>query len=450
MNQQLLSGWGRTPRSMAEVIRPDTAELLATGLETAGPRGVIARGLGRSYGDPAQNGGGLVLDTTGVSGLVDLDVSTGIVTTLAGTSLHDLMRWLVPLGWFVPVTPGTRYVTVGGAVANDIHGKNHHGAGSWCDHVRALTLVTPAQGVVTVTPESDPELFWATAGGVGLTGIIIDVTFQLTAIETSRTVVDTNRTANLDEVMTLMTEGDDDFEYSVAWIDLLAKGASLGRSVLDRGRFATLEELPDKARRDPFAYHADALVPLPIVAPPHLLNPLTIKVFNELWYRKAPSERRGHLMTIPAYFHPLDMIQDWNRGYGPAGFLQWQPVVPFGAEDTLRLIVERLADAGCASLVNVLKRFGEGNSGMLSFPSAGWTLSVDIAADAPGVSRLLDGLDELVLAAGGRLYLAKDSRMRPESLAAGYAQLDAWKAIRRRVDPDQVLQSDLGRRLDLI
>ena len=449
MTTELLAGWGRTPRSVADVRHPDTVEAVVEEIAGAGARGVIARGLGRSYGDPAQNAGGRVLDMTQMSGITALDVSSGVVSVLAGTSLHDLMRWLVPLGWFVPVTPGTRYVTVGGAIANDIHGKNHHGSGSWGDHVASITLVTPAAGTITVTPTSDDQLFWATIGGVGLTGVIIEATFQMSRIETSNIIVDTDRTANLDDVMDLMSAGDDAYEYSVAWIDLRSTGASLGRSVLDRGRFAVRDELPDKARRDPLAYHADALVPMPIVAPPHVLNPHTIKVLNELWYRKSPRRRRDHLTTIPSYFHPLDMIQNWNRGYGPAGFLQWQPVVPFGAEDTLRHIVEALATSRCASLVNVLKRFGAGNSGMLSFPRAGWTLSVDIAADAPGVGALLDRLDDLVLTAGGRLYLAKDSRMRAETLRAGYPRLDQFLSVRTRVDPDRVLQSDLGRRLDL-
>jgi decaprenylphospho-beta-D-ribofuranose 2-oxidase len=385
-----------------------------------------------------------------VSGLLTLDLETGVVSALAGTSLHDLMRWLIPLGWFVPVTPGTRYVTVGGAIANDIHGKNHHGAGSWCNHVTKLTLATPANGIIGVTPEDDPDLFWATAGGVGLTGIILDATIQLKRIETSRTIVDTDRTANLDEVMALMAEGDDQYEFSVAWIDLRTQGAALGRSLLERGRFARIDELPARARRDPLAYRAKAIVPMPFTAPPRLLNTFTVKAFNELWYRKDPIRRRNHLVSIPTYFHPLDMVHNWNRGYGPAGLLQWQVVVPFGAEDAMRQVVADMAASECATVVNVLKRFGAGNSGHLSFPSPGWTLSVDIGAHTDRATRVLDRLDDVVIEAGGRLYLAKDSRMRPETMAAGYPRLEEWKTIRRKVDPDGVLQSDLGRRLDLV
>jgi decaprenylphospho-beta-D-ribofuranose 2-oxidase len=360
------------------------------------------------------------------------------------------MRWLVPLGWFVPVTPGTRYVTVGGAVANDVHGKNHHRGGSWCDHVRSLTIVTPAQGKLTLTPEGDPELFWATAGGLGLTGVIVDVTFDLHPIETSLLLVDTDRAANLDEVMALMDEGDARYEYSVAWIDPMAKGRSLGRSILDRGRFANLAELPAKKRRDPLAYRAGVLVNAPLVAPPRLLNPLTTRAFNEVWFRKAPRRRHGHLQSIPAFFHPLDMVGGWNRLYGPPGFLQWQFVVPFGAEETLRRIVEQLSDAGCTSFLAVLKRFGDANPGPLSFPQPGWTLALDTPADDPRVGPLFDRLDEQVVRAGGRVYLAKDSRVRPELLPAMYPRLDEWRSVRRRVDPDGVLQSDLARRLRLL
>ncbi len=450
MTHEALTGWGRTAPTVADVEHPRTVDDLAAGLEHPPSRGVAVRGLGRSYGDPAQNAGGRVLDASGVRGLTELDLTRGLVTAAAGTSIHDLMNWLVPLGWFVPVTPGTRYVTVGGAIANDIHGKNHHSAGSWGNHVRSMTLATPADGKVTVTPESDPSLFWATVGGVGLTGVILDATIELHAIETSRLVVDTDRTRDLDEVMALMTEGDDRYEYSVAWIDLMARGAAVGRSILDRGTFARIDDLPAKARRDPLAYRAEAILPMPVTAPPKLLNPLTVRAFNELWYRKAPRQRRGHVATIPSFFHPLDAIHDWNRGYGPAGFLQWQCVVPLDAGETMRHIVEAFSASASTSLVNVLKRFGPGNEGMLSFPQPGWTLSVDLSADVAGLGRLLDRLDELVLEAGGRHYLAKDSRMRRSTFEAGYPRLDEWRAVRRRVDPDGVLQHDLGRRLGLI
>ncbi len=451
MSTVQITGWGRTPRSKAHLRCPRSPADINRELERAdGGRGIIARGLGRSYGDPAQNAGGTVLDMTALRGITAFDRTNGTVTALAGTSLEDLMRWLIPEGWFVPVTPGTRHVTVGGAIANDIHGKNHHFAGSWCEHVHSITLATPAMGTITVGPHAHPDLYWATVGGIGLTGIIIDATFDLQRIETSQIVADTDKTRNVDDVMALMTDGDDSYEFSVAWIDLSSTGRSLGRSVLERGRFATIDELGTEAVDDPLAYRADALATMPITAPGRLLNPLTVRALNEAWYAKSPKKRRGRLLTIPWYFHPLDMLRHWNRGYGPAGLLQWQIVVPFGAEDVLQRVIAELAATGCASMVNVLKRFGSASGGMLSFPMQGWTLSVDLAAEVTRAASVLDRLDDWVLAAGGRHYLAKDSRMRPETFAAGYPRLAEFDAVRATVDPEHRLRSDLARRLELV
>jgi decaprenylphospho-beta-D-ribofuranose 2-oxidase len=413
---------------------------------------MIARGLGRSYGDAAQNAGGIVIDTN-LLDRFDLDPSTGRVTASAGTSLDSLLRVLVPRGFFVPVTPGTRHVTVGGAIAADIHGKNHHRSGSWCCHVESMRLVLPSGDTVEVTPEpdGDPELFWATAGGMGLTGVVADATFRCPPIETSRVLVDTERTADLDGLMATLEATDDRYDYSVAWIDLIARGRSMGRSVLTRGRFATADELSGDvgALADPLGFDPDLTVPAPPLFPSGMLNRLTVKLFNEGWYRKAPARRTGELQTISQFFHPLDMIEGWNRLYGPRGFLQWQFVVPFGAEDTMRSVVEQLSSTGCTSFLAVLKRFGPADPGPLSFPAPGWTLALDIPVGLAGLAGLLDRLDDEITEVGGRLYLAKDSRLRPELLPAMYPRLDEFVAVRRRVDPDGVLRSDLSRRLGL-
>ncbi len=446
---ELLRGWGRTTPARSTVIAPEADDAVRDVVLSAGADGVVARGLGRSYGDPAQNAGGVVLDGTARSGLVDLDLRTGVARILAGTSLDDLMSWLVPLGWFVPVTPGTRIVTVGGAIASDIHGKNHHKKGSWCNHVLSLRLVDGTGEVRDINPSDDPDLFWATAGGMGLTGIILDATVQLTPIGSSQLLVDSDRAADLDEVMALMVDGDDDYDYSVAWIDVMAKGKHLGRSVLDRGRFATREEVLASGNSRPNDYSAHMLPSLPDVFPSGLVNRLTVKAFNELWFRKAPVRRRDALMGIEKFFHPLDMVADWNRVYGQRGFIQWQYVVPDEASDFVRRSLERISGAGLPSFLSVLKRMGPGNQGHLSFPISGWTLTIDIPV-AAGLEELFDELDREVADVGGRLYLAKDSRLDPRLLPEMYPRLREWQEIQREADPERRFRSDLGRRLGLI
>lgn len=445
---RLLSGWGGTPRSSARVTKPHSAVELERLFPEPRPRGIIARGLGRSYGDAAQRAGGTVIDMTAVDDFT-LDPESGNVTAAAGASLDELMRSIVPRGWFVPVTPGTRYVTVGGAIAADVHGKNHHVAGSWSNHVLNMELILSSGETVFVDRDNDADLFWATVGGMGLTGVISRATFRCESIETSRILVATDRASDLDTVMDLMSKGDDSYDYSVAWIDLMARGRNLGRSVLTRGAFARLSDLPQTDQNDPLAYGPPTLASVPPGIPSGLLNKLTIRAFNELWFRKAPAKRIDELQSIADFFHPLDMIDRWNRLYGPRGFIQWQFVIPFGAEETLRSIVTQLSTSHCTSFLAVLKRLGPPNPGMLSFPISGWTLALDIPVGVPDLGQLLDQLDIMVAEAGGRIYLAKDSSLRAELLPAMYPRLGEWQAVRDRVDPQRRLSSDLSMRLGL-
>jgi len=447
--QRQLTGWGRAMRTTADVARPRSVAEVSALLADPPARGVISRGLGRAYGDAAQDAGGLVLDLTGLAPDLHVDVAAATVTASAGVSLDALMRALVPLGLWVPVSPGTRNVTLGGALAADVHGKNHHVDGSFGNAVRALRLVLPGGEVRTLTPDGTPEPFWATLGGMGLTGAIVSATFTAHRIQTSRMLVDTTRTADLDQTLTAMAADDARYHYTVAWIDLMARGAAMGRSVLTSGEFARLDQLPARAARDPLAYHPTVRAAAPPWAPPRLLNRASIGAFNELWFRKAPRHRTGQLQTIPAYFHPLDMVAGWNRLYGPAGFMQYQFVVPFGAEDTLSAIVASLSDHRIVSFLTVLKRFGPANPGYLSFPTPGWTLALDLPLDQPGLTELIPRFDEAVLAVGGRHYLAKDSTMSPATARAGYPRLGEWQDIRERLDPDHVMRSDLARRLQL-
>ncbi|MEU3658427.1 FAD-binding oxidoreductase [Streptomyces sp. NPDC032940] len=442
-----VTGWGRTAPTVARLVRPRTYEEAAAAVRECGARGGIPRGLGRAYGDAAQNAGGAVLDMTGLDRIHAIDVDGGTVLCDAGVSLHRLMEVLLPLGWFVPVTPGTRYVTVGGAIGADIHGKNHHVSGSFARHVLSLELLT-ADGRVRTVDRGTP-LFDATTGGMGLTGVILTATVRLQRVETALMSVDTERATDLDDLMARLTSTDHRYRYSVAWIDLLARGAATGRAVLTRGDHAPLDALDAHARREPLAFRTSRLPAAPSCLPQGLLGRTSVGLFNELWYRKAPRARRGQLQRISTFFHPLDGVPHWNRIYGRGGFVQYQFVVGHGREEALRRIVRRISAQRCPSFLAVLKRFGRADPGWLSFPVPGWTLALDVPAGLPGLGAFLDELDEVVAGAGGRVYLAKDSRLRPELLAAMYPRLDDFRALRAELDPRGVFMSDLSRRLAL-
>ncbi|WP_406172879.1 FAD-binding protein [Streptomyces sp. NBC_00996] len=442
-----VTGWGRTAPTTARLVHPRTYEEAAAAVRGCGTRGGIPRGLGRAYGDAAQNAGGAVLDMTGLDRIHAIDADGGTVLCDAGVSLHRLMEVLLPLGWFVPVTPGTRYVTVGGAIGADIHGKNHHVSGSFARHVLSFELLT-ADGAIHTVGRGTP-LFDATAGGMGLTGVILTATVRLQPVATSLMSVDTERAADLDDLMARLAATDHNYRYSVAWIDLLARGTSMGRSVLTRGDHAPLDALPARARRHPLAFRPAQFPSAPAFLPEGLLGRATVGIFNELWYRKAPRARGGELQKISTFFHPLDGVPHWNRVYGRGGFVQYQFVVGYGQEEALRRIVQRISVRRCPSFLAVLKRFGEGDPGWLSFPMPGWTLALDIPANLPGLGSFLDELDEEVAAADGRVYLAKDARLRPELLAEMYPRLGEFRSLRRELDPRGVFTSDLSRRLGL-
>ena len=444
-----LTGWGRTAPTVARASEARSADALEETLAEAGERGVIARGLGRSYGDAAQNAGGDVVLTTGLDRILAVDHEAGTATVEAGVSLDRLMRKLVPEGFWPAVTPGTRYVTVGGAIGSDVHGKNHHRDGTFTSHVRSMDLISPGLGRMTLTPEGTPEEFWATAGGMGLTGIVHRATISLQRIETAFIRVDGWRTGDLDQTMALMAERDRDYRYSVAWIDCLARGAALGRSIVEFGEHAGRADLPDRLRSGGRALRFQPRDPLPAPpwAPSGLLNRWTVAAFNEMWYRKARRQVEGHIVPLSSYFHPLDLVDGWNRIYGSRGFLQYQFVLPDGQEGVLRQVIEELVAQRAASFLAVLKRCGPVNPGPLSFPRPGWTLALDLPVTFGGLDGHLDRLDEEVAKAGGRIYLAKDSRLRPDLLEAMYPELPRWRAVRDRMDPGHVMRSDLVRRL---
>jgi decaprenylphospho-beta-D-ribofuranose 2-oxidase len=447
-----LTGWGRIAPSTAELAEPttdaDVAALLRDRVPGSGGA-MIARGLGRSYNNAAQCADGVVISTARMNRIIELDKATGVAVCEAGVSLEQLMVAGLPHGWFVPVSPGTRQVTIGGAIAADVHGKNHHVAGSFARHVRSFDLLLPDGEPCTVTPDTDPGLFWATAGGMGLTGFILRAAVQLKRVETSLVRVDTVRTADIDETMAVLDSHDKKYGYTVAWSDGMAKGGSLGRSVITSGDFAAVSDLPSARRSDPFAFHPGARLGAPSVVPPGLINRYTVRLANSVYYRKAPRLREGELQTIGQFFHPLDAIRNWNRVYGPGGFRQYQYVIPFGAPDAVRRSFEMVSELPAPSFVTVLKRFGEGDPGLLSFPSPGWTLALDFPARTPGLGPLLDELDRLVISHGGRVYLAKDSRVPAPVLEQMYPRLAEFRKMRAELDPEGVLASDLSRRLGL-
>ncbi|MDA2960511.1 MAG: FAD-binding oxidoreductase [Actinomycetota bacterium] len=430
-----VSGWGNTTPVRVRLV--DDAEV---DMSAFGSRGAIPRGLGRAYGDAAQNSGGTVVRATGET--IDLDDATGLVRVSAAVSIDELLRHVIPAGWFVPVSAGTRFVTIGGAIAADIHGKNHHRDGSFGDWVRSVRMLLASGDDVVVTPQSDPELFAATCGGMGLTGLIREATVQLIPVSSSQMAVSTRRCNDLDAVMSTMVDAEDTNRYTVAWVDATARGARCGRGIVTFGDHAD-----DASGADPTAYRPRSPVRIPGPAVP-LVNSVTGRIFSEMWFRRAPRARDDETMSIPAYFHPLDGVDRWNRVWGRRGFVQHQFVVPLDADDVVREALATVAASRPANFLNVLKRFGPGSDRPLSFPMPGWTLTMDLPATAE-VASMLRGLDERVLAAGGRHYLAKDALVSPAVVSAGYPDLERFRSVRDRVDPNRVWCSDLSRRLGL-
>ena len=448
---RVLSGWGRRIRSRADVLSTPDIEVIAAAVRSAGPRGVIARGLGRSYGDPAQNGGGLVINMTPLNRIHSIDPDAAIVDVDAGVSLDALIRAVLPHGLWVPVLPGTRQVTVGGAIAADIHGKNHHSHGSFGNHVVSMDLLGADGTISTLAPGGpDSDLFWATVAGMGLTGIVLRARVRMTRTETAYFIADHDRTRNLDETIELLTGGSDEgYDYSMSVPDTISTGARMGRAGFTRGSLATIDELPSRLRRNPLQLKAPQLFTVPDIFPNGLVNGFTSRIATEAAYHVYPKHGRGTIQNLTQFYHPLDLLGEWNRAYGQEGFLQYQFSIPFGAEQQLADIIREIARSGHHSFLNVFKRMGPGNQAPLSWPHPGFMLSLDFPIKA-GIGAFLDGLDERVLHAGGRIYFAKDSRAKAHHIPQMYPRLDEWRTVRAKTDPDGVFISDLARRLELI
>jgi FAD/FMN-containing dehydrogenase len=437
-----LAGWGRYPRAESMVQIPETI----SEIDLHGQEQLIARGMGRSYGNAAMLDHGVVVLTEHLKHAVSLDESTGLLTAEAGLSLADLLSVCVPKGWFPPVVPGTKWVTLGGCVAADIHGKNHHRDGTFGAHVHQLELLVADGSSVQCSPAKDQELFWATVGGMGLTGIITKVTIQLKRIENSWIMAQQQEAKDLDAALKIL-ESEWDDAYSVAWLDCFASGTNLGRSILIKGHHALSEELPLKFRSKTARSSRTALG-IGFDFPSWILNSMTLKTFNEAYYRRQRLRTAPFVCNPDRFFFPLDRIANWNRMYGKRGFVQYQCVLPPStSREGLQSLLEEAHRSKRPSFLAVLKRFGPEGQGLLSFPIEGYTLTMDFPVSDPGLFPFLDRLDEIVVKHAGRVYLAKDARMKPEPFRAMYSRFEDWSRIKARVDPLNRFDSDLARRL---
>jgi decaprenylphospho-beta-D-ribofuranose 2-oxidase len=438
-----VSNWGNYPSTEADVRSFATHDEALQSLEFASE--FIPRGLGRCYGDSSLNKN--ILSTLKFNRFLGFDREEGVLHCQSGLSFAEILDVIVPAGWFLPVTPGTKFITVGGAIAADVHGKNHHHSGSFSHHVLHFRLLAPNGQVYDCSRAENADVFWATCGGMGLTGIILEATFKLQRIETAYLVEESTKTRNVEDLFRLFEESMQ-FQYSVAWIDCLARGKNLGKGVLLNGDHALVGDLQKESQlRSPLTLPPKRKFNVPFNMPSFTINPLTVKAFNTLWYAKAKGNKHRHLVDYDTYFYPLDGVHHWNRVYGKRGFAQYQFVIPpaNGYEGMVR-ILEVISAERLPSFVTVLKYFGKGETGPLGFPMEGYMLALDF----PITNKLfgvLDRLDDIVMEHGGRIYLTKDSRMRPEVLQKGYPRLTEFQEVKEKLDQGKVLQSLQSKRL---
>ena len=443
-----LSGWGRYPVESCHVFRPEKRAEVAATLVSGLQSSYIPRGLGRSYGDAAVNKDAGVIWHVLLNRFLSFDSASGVLECESGVSLAEIIQYFLPRGWFLPVTPGTKFVTVGGAIAADIHGKNHHKDGSFSNFILDFRLLTPTGEVLLCSPTEHPEIFWATVGGMGLTGIVLSARLRLRRVDSAYVFVDFHKAENLEEVLGTMEASDDRYDYSVAWIDALATGETMGRSVLMRGNHAAGAELPARLPQV-LAAPTNPRWNLFVDFPSGTLNRLTVKAFNTAYYAVHRTAAR-QLVSLEKFFYPLDTINHWNRMYGKRGFVQYQIALPQASGRAgLRTIIDRLARSGRASFLAVLKRFGEPGPGLLSFPLRGYTLALDIPV-ARGLVPFLQELDRMTLDHGGRIYLAKDAVVRAEDFAVMYPKLESFRGIQRKLDPKRLMSSSMARRLKIV
>lgn len=438
-----IGNWGNYP-----VIESDESAFTFTGefqnyIKQTGP--FIPRGNGRCYGDASL--ATKTISTLKYNRILSFDTENGILECEAGLTLDKILRVIVPKGWFLPVTPGTKFITVGGAVASDVHGKNHHVDGAFSAHVLEMDIINAEGEITTCSQEINSDLFWATCGGMGLTGMISRVKFDLKKIETSCIKQKQVKAKNLDEIIRLFDEYKH-YTYSVAWIDCLKKGNQFGRSILILGEHAKTEDLPGKKQNAPLKLPKEKKINFPFNLPSFILNKWTIRIFNFFYYHKNFKKEINNVVSYEPFFYPLDAILHWNRGYGRKGFIQYQFVLPLESKQGLVEILNRISSKGLGSFLAVLKVFGKQDN-LISFPMEGFTLAMDFPV-RKGLFEFLDELDQIVLQYGGRLYMSKDARMKPEVLQAGYPHLPEFKKILEKYNPENKFRSLQSERLDLL
>ncbi len=443
----ILSGWGRYPLSESDLYRPEKLDELRA-IVAGNGASLIPRGAGRAYGDAALNEQNRVVDLQRLNRMLSFDAESGLLRCEAGVTIADLIEVFMPRGFFPPVSPGTRFVTLGGSIAADVHGKNHHRDSSLAAHVTNFDLMLASGEVKRCSREENANLFWATVGGMGLTGVILELELRMRRIDSAYLRGELIRAANIDAAIEAFERTDSQYGYSVAWIDCASGHGALGRSILSVGDFAARGTLPAKLAQEPLRIKPKVHTAVPFDLPGIALNSLTVRAFNAAYYAFHRESRAGTIFDWDSFFYPLDSIRDWNRIYGKRGFVQYQCVWP-PAESRAGLVetLETISRSRRASFLAVLKKFGA-QQGMLSFPMPGYTLALDFPVGY-GLFEFLDSLDAMVLRRGGRVYLAKDARLGPETVRAMYPNLARWQEVKAAADPEGRFSSNLSRRLGM-
>lgn len=446
-SERKITGWGNYPWVESKVYVPRTSDELKNILEQE--TSVINRGLGRSYGDQAVNKHAGVLSVQKQNHFLAFNESTGMLVCEAGVSLAEIIKVFAPRGWFPMINPGTKYVTIGGAIANDIHGKAHHVDGSFANCVESFTILLADGRIVSASRDENADLFWANFGGLGLLGSILTASIRLRKIETTYFKQKAIKVNNLDELLDAIDQYDQQYDYSVAWVDSLATGKRLGRGVLTTGNAAKLADLPAKLAKNPLYTTPNPKINLPFYVPGFALNTFTVSILNKIL--ETVQSGAGDFAHYEKFFFPLDAINNWNRGYGKKGFIQYQFVVPEeGGRKSISDILKVIAKSGNSPFLNVLKKFGKGQSqSMLSFPMKGYTFAIDFPV-RQSLRELTDTLDRMVVDRGGRIYLGKDAMLRDLNLFKKmYPRWEEWARIKQTYDPENKYSSNLSKRLNL-